>query len=68
MKTALRHLFMLSLVLALAACGNKGPLVMPSSPVPADQPRQVDEPLDEDEFIDDESPGTGFGNGAARGA
>ncbi|TXK64843.1 LPS translocon maturation chaperone LptM [Alkalisalibacterium limincola] len=66
MKTApLRYLLPLLLVLALAACGNKGPLVMPPSPVPADQPRQVDEPLDEDEFIEDDAPDDA--SGARRG-
>jgi predicted small lipoprotein YifL len=68
MKTALRHLFLLSFVLALAACGNKGPLVMPPSPVPADQPRQVDEPLDEDEYVDDDFAEVRYGSGGARGA
>lgn len=67
MKTApLRYLLLLLLVLALGACGNKGPLVMPPSVVPADQPRQVDEPLDEDEFIEDNPPGDA--SGALQGA
>ena len=68
MKTALRYLFALLLVLALAACGNKGPLVMPPSPVPADQPRQVDEPLDEDEIIEDGSARDSRGDGLPQGA
>lgn len=68
MKTALRHLLPLLLVLALAACGNKGPLVMPTSPVPDDQPRQLDEPLDEDEYTDDDFADHGNRSGAARGA
>lgn len=62
MKTALRLLLPILLVLALSACGNKGPLVMPSSPVPDDQPRQVDEPLDEDELIGDDFAGNGHGS------
>ena len=61
MTTLLRRLTPLLLMLALAACGNKGPLVMPPSAVPADQPRQVDEPLDEDEYLGDDFVDDGHG-------
>lgn len=66
MNSALRFLLPSVLALALAACGNKGPLVMPPSAVPADQPRQVDEPLEEDEYIGDDFVDDGYGS-APRG-
>lgn len=67
MNSALRFLLPSVLALALAACGNKGPLVMPPSAVPADQPRQVDEPLEEDEYIGDDFVDDGYGS-APRGS
>lgn len=40
MDTIRRHAFLLALAALplLAACGNKGPLVMPQKPVPVEQP------------------------------
>ena len=35
-----------AVVLALAACGNKGPLVMPQKPVPVEQEMPVPPPAD----------------------
>jgi predicted small lipoprotein YifL len=54
MNAALKILLCAFVVFALAACGNKGPLVMPASAVPDDQPRLVDEPLDDDEWVEDD--------------
>lgn len=52
MKASL-YLLLLVVAVALAGCGTKGPLVLPPSNVPADQPRTPDEPLDDDEWVEE---------------
>lgn len=63
MKMALRHLLPLLFVLALAACGNKGPLVLPSAPGTPTPPAAPVEPVEEDAYGEDDDSGS-----AARGA
>ncbi|UWX03930.1 lipoprotein [Pseudoxanthomonas sp. NC8] len=35
-----------AIALLLAACGNKGPLVMPQKPVPVEEPAPTDTPVE----------------------
>jgi len=54
MKTTFRCLMLIPVacaLLALTACGNKGPLVMPQKPVPIEEQEVIpaDEPVDGDE-------------------
>lgn len=54
MKTTFRCLMLIPVacaLLALTACGNKGPLVMPQKPVPIEEQEvtPADEPVDGDE-------------------